>query len=465
MENKFLISLPYIYPVCPISIDHARMFVVADINARMQRKKGKEVCFPIAAHFSGVTAEKACELLNKKISKDEEGYTEKEKMYNIFLKVYQTPDSIIRAFKTPEDILNYYSYQTIWNLKEINVSCDYENFYTTNTEEFETFVKVMFEFYEKHKILILNSKNELALNYDDEEWKEKTLENFKKIDFIQSFHKPNFIGAFDNIRSDWGLLREYGMGIKYNEKYIIDPMFDSELFTLFDLYMKFRKDNESKNVYDIFEKVFEKLNKDEIEENNDLPSKIVNWMGTDLFVCEEHLKTWVVKKTYAETLLLKPRYHTKKYFITGMGSINHQRMSSSRGTAVLSKDMIENYGNHNARLIILMTGGHPSKLYNYDVNLPKTVMDMTKNFKEYINFLNSIYMKNRNVSINNEYEKDKEEIEKNIETGYYQQAIIDMMKIMPKKNKQITPSQAKEILNIYKEYLDILLPNFLTINL
>jgi len=44
----------------------------------------------------------------------------------------------------------------------------------------------MFEFYEKHKILILNSKNELALNYDDEEWKEKTLENFKKIDFIQS---------------------------------------------------------------------------------------------------------------------------------------------------------------------------------------------------------------------------------------------------------------------------------------
>ncbi len=107
MKNKFLISLPYIYPVCPISIDHARMFVVADINARMQRKKGKKVCFPIAAHFSGVTAEKTCELLNKKISKDEEGYTEKEKMYNIFLKVYQTPDSIIKAFKTPEEILNY----------------------------------------------------------------------------------------------------------------------------------------------------------------------------------------------------------------------------------------------------------------------------------------------------------------------------------------------------------------------
>ena len=84
---------------------HARMFGVADINARMQRKKGKKVCFPIAAHFSGVTAEKTCELLNKKISKDEEGYTEKEKMYNIFLKVYQTPDSIIKAFKRNKHIM------------------------------------------------------------------------------------------------------------------------------------------------------------------------------------------------------------------------------------------------------------------------------------------------------------------------------------------------------------------------
>lgn len=66
----------------------------------------------------------------------------------------------------------------------------------------------------------------------------------KNIEFIQSFHKPNFIGAFDNIRSDWGLLREYGIGIRYKEKYVVDPMFDSELFTLFDLYMKFKNKDE-----------------------------------------------------------------------------------------------------------------------------------------------------------------------------------------------------------------------------
>lgn len=465
MKEKFLISLPYIYPVCPISIDHARMFVVADINARLERKKGKTVCFPVAAHFSGVTAERTCELLNKKISKDDKEYSEKEKIYNIFLNVYKTPANIINMFKTPEDILNYYSYQTIWDLKEINVSCDYENFYTTNTEEFETFVKVMFEFYEKHKVLILNSKDELALNYDDESWKEKALENMKNIEFIQAFHKPNFIGAFDNIRSDWGLLREYGIGIKYKEKYVVDPMFDSELFTLFDLYMRFRKKNEENSGYEIFREVFAKVDEEKVEKDTDVANNIVEWLGTDLFVCEEHLKTWVVKKTYSETLLMKPQYHTKKYFITGMGSINHQRMSSSRGTAVLLKDLIESYGNHNARLIILMTGGHPSKLYNYDINLPNTVMEMTKNFKEYIDYLNAVYLKDRQAKVTNNFEKDRKEIEKNIEAGYYQQAIVHMMKIMPKKYKNTTPSQAKEILQVYQEYLDILLPNFLTVTL
>ena len=109
-KEKFLISLPYLYPVCPISIDHARMFVVADINARWERKKGKQVCFPIAAHFSGVTAEKTCELLNGNYEKDSELYNERKKMLNIFSNIYKVPDNIIELLKTPQDILYYFTY-------------------------------------------------------------------------------------------------------------------------------------------------------------------------------------------------------------------------------------------------------------------------------------------------------------------------------------------------------------------
>lgn len=463
-EEKFLISLPYLYPVCPISIDHARMFVVADINARWERKKGKQVCFPIAAHFSGVTAEKTCELLNGNYEKDSELYNERKKMLNIFSNIYKVPDNIIELLKTPQDILYYFTYQIINDLKNINVSCDFDLFYTTNCKDFEKFVKVMFEFYETNNALIMNEKNELALNYSDKNWKEQTLKSFNNIEFLQSFHKNNVMGSFDNIRKDFGLLRDYGIGIKYNEKYVIDPMFDSDLFTLYDLYMKVKGDNDSE-AENVFKTLFNSIKNTPDRTHNEIVNKIIEWLPCDLFVCEEHLKTWIIKKTYSETLLLRPELRTKKYFITGMGKINNERMSSSRGTAILLKDLIEKYGVHNARLIILMTGGHPSKLYNYDLNLPNEIMKMTNYFMEYVNYLYSKYLQNTKVNATNELIKERKEITNYIEQGYYKQAIILMMKIIPKNNRIINSAKAKEILEIYKEFLDIIVPNLLNVKL
>lgn len=464
-KGKYLISLPYLYPVCPISIDHARMFVVADINARWERKAGKEVYFPIAAHFSGITAERTCELLNGKYEKNSELYNQRKKILNIFSKIYKVPDNIIEMLKTPQDILYYFTYQTINDLKNINVSCDFASFYTTNCEEFEKFVKVMFEFYESNNALIMNENNELALNYSDENWKRKTLKSFDNIEFIQSFHKNNVLGSFNNIRKDFGLLRDYGIGIKYNEKYVIDPMFDSDLFTLYDLYMKVKCDSNDYNVENIFRELFNSISNKPNKNSNEIINKITEWLPCDLFVCEEHLKTWIVKKTYSETLLMRPELRTKKYFITGMGKIKNERMSSSRGTAILLKDLIEKYGVHNARLIILMTGGHPSKLYNYDLNLPNEIVKMTNYFMEYVNYLYSKYLQDININPTNELEKEKNEIMSYIEEGYYKQAIILMMKIIPKQNKNVDSAKAKEILGIYKEFLDIIVPNLLNVKL
>lgn len=464
MNERYLISLPYLYPVCPISIDHARMFVVADINARLQRKNGNKVCFPIAAHFSGITAEKTSRLLNSNFEKDNKLYNEKRNIYNIFSRIYKIPDSILKLLQTPLDILYYFTYQIVSNLKEINISCDYDSFYTTYNKEFEAFVKVMFEYYEKNNVLVLNEKNELALNYSNVDWKKKTINSMNNIDFLQKFHKNNIMGAFENLREDFGLLRDYGIGIKYNENYVIDPMFDSDLFTLFDLYMKYKDKYNNINVEEIFRELFLCLKNKNLKAKDQIVKNIMEWLPCDLFVCEEHLKTWIVKKTYSETLLLDSSYRTKKYFITGMGKIGGERMSSSKGTAVLLKDLIAMYGNHNARIIILMTGGHPSKLYNYDLNLPNEVVEMTKYFKEYINYLNSVYLKNKCENIYT-LEQDREKVKEYIEEGYYKQAIIHMMRIIPKNNKNINASRARAILELYNEYLEILVPGLLNIKL
>ena len=75
MKKKF-ISSAYVYPVCPISIDHARMFIVGDIYARYYKNNWYNVFFPIASHYSWNTAQKVAKVFKKyfdkkKLSSDE----------------------------------------------------------------------------------------------------------------------------------------------------------------------------------------------------------------------------------------------------------------------------------------------------------------------------------------------------------------------------------------------------------
>ena len=117
-------------------------------------------------------------------------------------------------------------------------------------------------------------------------------------------------------------------------------MFDSELFVIYDLYKKFQYLDTNKDSKKTFDEIFDLVAKNKkCKSKNEIVNKILEWLPTDLFVCEEHLKNWVVKKTFSENILFNKKYFTRNYFITGMGYVNGERMSSSRGTAVLLKDL------------------------------------------------------------------------------------------------------------------------------
>ena len=269
-----------------------------------------------------------------------------------------------------------------------------------------------------------------------------------------------------NVRSDWGLLRKDGFGVVYRKKWIVDPMFDSELFTIFDLYIKFKKDSKDKsiNAKRIFKNLFGVLNNKKKPESV-LVDKIIQWLPSDIFICEEHLKIWVVKKLFAESILLDKKYQTRKYFILGMGLLNGKRMSASRGKAILASDLFNYYGPTKARLIIILQGGHPSKTYKYDQTLPAQIDKLLANFVSYYTYLLSLT--NKEIHIKN---TDKEElptkiicdtIEKNIERGYYRQAVIELLSFLPSKYNVKTSKSARSLIAIYKKYLGILLPSLL----
>lgn len=464
--KKILISSAYIYPICPLNINHARMFIIGDIIARHSREKKKKVFFPIASHYSGNSAQRVSEIFIKIFSKNSEVTKEEKKVFGLYKNTYNVPVATLKNFVNPLNILNFYSQEILWELKSLDVSGDYEYFYTTIHKDFSIFIKTIISLYKKNNLLIYNKNKELALNYDDKKWKEKTLNLLNRTEFIQPFHKNNITSAMKNIRNDWGLLREGGFGVSYDKKRIIDPMFDSELFTIFDLYIRLKKEykDRSINTKDVFKNLFQVLKK-QGEPKSVLINKIIDWLPCDIFVCEEHLKNWVVKKLYAESLLLDKKYQTKKYFILGMGLLNGKRMSASKGNAILAKDLINYHGSTKARLIIILGGGHPSKTYNYDKELPAQVDKLLNNFINYYTYLVSLANKEIHT---NKIEEEKIEIEticnaieENINKGYYRQAIIELLSILPAKYGSPTSKTASLLISLYKKYLDILLPSLL----
>lgn len=465
MNNKFYISLPYIYPVCPLSIDHARMFIVSDIIARHSRYLGCDVLFPVASHYTGNTVQKIAEAFHKIYFKDNKSDEKTRKILNLYENIYGTPDYILKNFQNPEFILDYYSQEILWELRSLNISCDYDLYYTTNNEDFTTFVNTIIYLYQKHKVLIKNKEQKLALDYDNPSWKEKVIDFFRKTDFIQEFHKNNVMSAMKNVRSDWGFIREGGYGVQY-KNWIIDPMFDSELFTIYNIFVKLKNKypNQLKNTKAFFCDLFEALGSGESNKNY-IVKEFTSWLPCDVFVCEEHLKNWIVKRLYSESLLLENKYITKKYFITGMGLLAGQRMSASRGHAILAKDLINSYGPLRTRLIILLTGGHPSKIYQYDMNLPEQADKLLKKIINYITYLTTLVnggtVSELGEDNNYNFELMDKKIENLLKSGYYRQIILELITIVPKQFRNPNSKTASKLLNIYRKYFDIILPGLI----
>lgn len=439
--------------------------MIADILARYSRSKDYDVIFPVASHYSGNTAQNIASFFQD-IGSGAVSNEEREKKRKLYRDFYGIPEYVLKSFFDPVCILDYFSQEILWELRSLFISCDYSKYYTTKNEKFFEFVREIISRYKTDKLLVRNKNGEAALDYDNKKWRDRAYHLLQQTEFIHSSQKKTIESVMknENVRSDWEILRNDGFGVEYDGR-VVDPMFDSELFTVFDLYMTYRDDQELKKFDDdsIFAAIFDHLSGKRINSKNKLVERIAISLPCDIFICEEHLKNWVVKRLYAESFFLEEIYRTKKYFVTGMGLLDGKRMSASRGRAILVKDLIKNYGPWKARLIMLLTGGHPSKSYQFDNRIPQQANNMLENFSVYILLLLSIVK--RSKIINNidkpEISKISEKIEEYIKKGYFKQAIIELIVIIPKKYKNPDEQISRHLLDFYIKYLEIFLPGFL----
>ena len=284
---------------------------------------------------------------------------------------------------------------------------------------------------------------------------------------MKPFQKKAIVSAFGNLSSGWELLRNTGYGVPYNDNgLIVDPMFDSELFIIYDLFVYWcnRLGIVVENTESFFSTLFTALKDANIDSsmfNKDesiIAQKILDSLPCNMFFGEEHLKNWLGKKFFAEQLMLHPKLRTERYQILGMGQLDGKRMSASRGHAILSRNLIKEYGGTLARLIIILSGGNISKSYNYDRSLPKIAIKMLDSFYDYWVYLNSICDTSLHQTDDFIFIQLSNIIDNFIMDGYITRAATELLVNIPAKYKIVTTEHANQLVMFYNKYINIFLP-------
>jgi leucyl-tRNA synthetase len=461
-RNTFVLSFPCVYPVCPLSIDHARMYLIGDIFARYSRSCHKKVLFPIGFHCSGNTAQKFCRELNS------DGPNSTKQM---FAKIYHCSSQEINYFKKSGlNILNFYIYKTLQELKQINVTANYEEYYTTLSKQFNTFIRILFGEYKKKKVLI-PKKDNLQLDYNNKKWKDSVISNIKNISAIVPNQNKCLAGAINDLKNGWNILKNEGLGVTWEDGRIIDSMHDSELLSLYDLINHISK-IKGEFTQDEMIELFKALSGNSLAKISDKVSQVISLLPTSLLIIEEHLKVWLIKKIYAEELLYSAKYRTKKFCVQGLGMKNNQRMSSSQGTAILLKDLISNKGPIKTRIIMIITSSNISNFYNYNDSIIIEADRLLSRFKSFITLALAELSEKINLRdfLKENYREDilntiKQEelvstfytLEQHIKDGSFKQCLIEILRVIPKKYKNYSIENKQQILYILNYFINILL--------
>lgn len=464
-SQKFALSFPCVYPVCPISFDHTRIYVVGDIYARYYRSRGKEILYPMGFHYSGVTAQKFCQDLNL------EGENNTKR---IFRDIYKCSPTLIRFFKeSPLNILDYFSLKIVQDFKKINLSFDYQEYYTTHNEYYDRFVKAFFRAYEKHGV-IKDHEDNIQLDYNSYDWKKSMLSWSENVSTILPREKIILMNSFDDLQNGWNILKNDGFGTHWNDNRIIDSMHDSELLSLYDIVNHVSKTEGEFSDAEL-EILFELIAGKKVVNVQKKIMHVVSWLPTSVVVMEEHLKVWFIKKLYAESLMFAPRYRTKTFFVLGMGMRDGKRMSSSRGNAILLQDLISQYSPIKVRMILLMVGGHPNKSYNFKESVIDQADIILHSFRYFVDaFLTRLFSKSEKVineflniktyeDVMDKIRDDKEiksvfvEWENFLLKGYFGQLLTELMTLLPKKHKNFSEERQITLLCIINYFLQILL--------
>ena len=196
------------------------------------------------------------------------------------------------------------------------------------------------------------------LNYDDADWKQKAHDTVAQLDAIPENTREQFDHTVDWLEK-WPCIRNYGLGTRlpWDEEFVIEPLSDS---TIYMAYYTIAPHIQDIPVEDLDHAFFDALffGGDAVEDPDEralaLREEWQYWYpvdyrcsGNDLI--NNHLTFYLFH--HAE--LFEPADWPQGITAMGMGLLEGEAMSSSKGHVVLPTEAIENYGADTVRFFLL----------------------------------------------------------------------------------------------------------------
>ncbi|AEG17129.1 leucine--tRNA ligase [Methanobacterium paludis] len=259
---------------------------------------------------------------------------------------------------------------------------------------------VMHEFSERPVICRCGTKcvvkildDQWFLKYSDEDWTEKTYKCLEGMNIVPEEVRANFQYYIDWLQ-DWACSRRIGLGtdLPWNKKWIIEPLSDSTIYMAYYTIAKYMKDIDPEALNDqFFDEVF--LGKSgsfdgiDAELFKDIKDEFnywypLNWRLSAKDLVGNHLSFHM----FHHAAIFPEDKWPRGIVVFGMGLLEGNKMSSSKGNIVMLEDAIETYGSDVVRLF-LMSSAEPWQDFDWR---EKEVRGISKRLNWFMEFADRV---------------------------------------------------------------------------
>ncbi|MHC3436888.1 leucine--tRNA ligase [Natrialbaceae archaeon A-gly3] len=192
------------------------------------------------------------------------------------------------------------------------------------------------------------------LRYNDEEWKAKTLEAVQNLDAIPENTREQYDHTVDWLQ-EWPCIRNYGLGtpLPWDDDFIIEPLSDSTIYMSYYTVAHLLEDVPAEDLTtDFFDTLL--LGEGEDERALELREEFEYWYPVDYRVSGNDLiSNHLTFFLYHHAELFEEENWPEGIAIMGMGLLEGEKMSSSKGHVVLPDEAVEEYGADTVRFFLL----------------------------------------------------------------------------------------------------------------